>query len=375
MQKIGELMQCLLIELEPNYAQEPVYQMFMQVFGEHFRVEEKELKIKLAKELSASSLQSPDDLEATYRQKNNKSFRGYVTNLTETCDPENSLQLVTKVQVSANPTDDAELLVEALPNLKERTDLDTLYTDGGYGSPDADKTLRTNQVEQIQTAIRGRIPSSETLNLSDFMIKRAENKKPTQITCPQGQTVAVHSSSQKKAFVAHFKDEVCLACPLLQKCPVQRGKKDLCFHLRFNLKQLNMSERRKRSQIHREEWRNLWSAVEATVRQIKYPFPASKLPVRGKFRVTCMVIGAAMTTNVRRIQRCLEAKIKLENAQMKVQKEQECSQEQPSASFFCLSISYFLCLAGFYTGNPGKFCFLKTSNFRKVTYYLGKLMS
>jgi hypothetical protein len=37
--------------------------MFERVFGEHYLVEEKVLKTKLDKELSASSLQSPDDLE------------------------------------------------------------------------------------------------------------------------------------------------------------------------------------------------------------------------------------------------------------------------------------------------------------------------
>jgi len=95
-----------------------------------------------------------------------------------------------------------------------------------------------------------------------------------------------------------------------------------------------MSERRQKSLIHQEEGRNLRAAVEATVRQIKHPFPASKLPVRGKFRVTCMVIGSAMTTNVRRIQRYLEARINLEKKQMKSQKEQECTQEQTSVSFF-----------------------------------------
>ena len=333
LQRIGELMQRLLIELQPGYAQEPVYQMLMRVFGEHFRVEEKALKIKEGKELSANSLQSPDDLEATYRQKNNKSFRGYVANLTETCDPENPLQLVTKVQVAANHRDDAELLVEALPNLKERTELNTLYTDGGYGSSAADHLLQENSVEQIQTAIRGRIPSAEKLNLSDFTIKQAERGKPTQITCPQGQTVVVHSSSRKKGFVVHFEEKVCQACPLLQKCPVQKGKRDLRFHLRFDQKQINMSERRQRSLIHQEEGRNLRAAVEATVRQVKHPFPASKLPVRGRFRVTCMVIGSAMITNVRRIQRYLDAKIRLEKEQMKIQKEQECSQEQSSISF------------------------------------------
>ena len=334
LQKIGEVMQRLLVELQVSYAQEPVYQMFARVFGEHYLVEEKVLKTRIDKELSASSLQSPDDLEATYREKNKKYYKGYVANLTETCDPDNDLQLVTKVQVAANSVDDAKLMEEALPNLKKRTELETLYTDGGYGSPGADQAMQDNKVEQIQTAIRGRAPSTEKLNLSDFKIKQTESGKPTQITCSQGQTVAVHPSSQKKGFVAHFEAEVCQACPFLQKCPTQKGKRDARFHLRFSQQQVNMSQRRRRSQMHQQEGRNLRAAVEATVRQVKHPFPASKLPVRGRFRVTCMVIGSAMTTNVRRIQCYLEARIKLENEQMKAQKEQECSQEQPLVSFF-----------------------------------------
>ncbi|MEI6704750.1 MAG: transposase, partial [Deltaproteobacteria bacterium] len=117
LQKIGEVMQQLLVELQPGYGEEPAYQMFERVFGEHYRVEEKVLKVKVDKELSANSLQSPDDLEATFRQKNKKSYKGYVVNLTETCDPDNNLQLITKVQVASNNTEDADLLVEALPNL------------------------------------------------------------------------------------------------------------------------------------------------------------------------------------------------------------------------------------------------------------------
>jgi Transposase DDE domain/Transposase domain (DUF772) len=341
LQKIGEVMQRLLAELRSSYAQEPVYQMFVRMFGEHYLVEEKVLKAKPDQELSASSLQSPDDLEATYREKNKKHYQGYVANLTETCDPDNDLQLVTKVQVAANSVDDAKLMEEALPNLKERTELGTLYTDGGYGSPSADHTMQKNKVEQIQTAIRGRAPSTDKLNLSDFKIKQSESGKPTQITCPQGQMVAIHPSNQKKGFVAHFEAQVCQACPFVQKCPTQRGKRDARFHLRFSQQQVNMSQRRRRSQMHLQEGRNLRAAIEATVRQVKHPFPASKLPVRGRFRVTCMLIGSAMITNVRRIQRYLEARIKLENVQKKAQSEQECPQEQPSVSFFASLKSFF----------------------------------
>ena len=127
LQKIGELMQRLVTELQPGYAQDPVYQVLKRVFGEHYRVEERVLKTKIGKELSASSLQSPDDLEATYREKSQREYRGYVVNITETCDPDNPLQLITKVQVAPNNTEDADLLVEALPNLQARTELETLY--------------------------------------------------------------------------------------------------------------------------------------------------------------------------------------------------------------------------------------------------------
>ena len=115
--------------------------------------------------MSASSLQSPDDLEATYRVKSGKPYRGHIANITETCEPDNPLQLITKVQVASNTTDDAQLLVEALPDLKQHTDLDTLYTDGGYGSPQSDQVMNDHHVSHIQKAIRRRPPSPEKLHV------------------------------------------------------------------------------------------------------------------------------------------------------------------------------------------------------------------
>ncbi len=140
-------------------------------------------------------------------------------------------------------------------------------------------------------------------------------------------------AARKKSFVAHFETEICQTCPLLQKCPAQSGKRDTRWHLRFSQEQANVSQRRRRSRAQQEEGRNLRAAVEATVRQVKHPFPASKVPVRGLFRVTCMLIGSAMTANVRRIQRYLEAKSKLENEQEMAQKGQKCSPERLTDSF------------------------------------------
>ena len=145
--------------------------------------------------------------------------------------------------------------------------------------------------------------------------------------------MGVQTSSQRKGFVAHFDEECCRNCAFVEKCPAKRGKRDSCFHLRFTQNQANMSQRRQRSLIHHEEGHNLRAAVESTVRQVKHPFPANKLPVRGGFRVICMVIGSAITVNIRRIQRYLKARTKLECEQTKANREQECFQEHPLVSF------------------------------------------
>ena len=332
-QRIGELMQRLVDELRPGYAQVLEYQKLERVFGEHFRVEEQVLKTKVGKELSASSLQSPDDPEATYRQKGQREYIGYITNITETCDPDNPLQLITQVQVAPNNTEDADLLVEALPNLQARTELATLYTDGGYGSAEADQALQDNQVELVQTAIRGRVPSTEKLNLSDFEIKQSQSGTPTEITCPGKQTVAVQQSSQKKGYVAHFEADTCQGCPFLTKCPAQRGKRDERWHLRFTQDQAMMSQRRRKSRLRQKEGRNLRAAIEATICSLKRRFPASKLPVRGRFRVTCMMIGSALMSNIRRIKRYLDALLKPNHEPIDPEKQSKSSREHSPVSF------------------------------------------
>lgn len=311
LQRIGEHMQHLLEELRPTYGQEAVYAVLERVFGEHFQVEEQAVTAKADKDLSAQSLQSPDDLEATYREKNGQKYQGYSANLTETCDPQNPLQLITKTQTAPNHSDDSQLLAEALPNLKARTGVNTIYSDGGFGGSQSDPVLQAQKVELVQTAIRGRQPNPDKLHLADFEIKLDdESGKPLQVTCPNGQTVLAQGTSQKKGFVAHFETAICSTCPFFEKgqCPAQPGKRDERHHLRFTQAEAQASRRRRRSQEQKKVAGNRRAAVEATVRSVKHAFPAGKLPVRGLFRVACMVIGSAAVTNVRRIQRYLEAK-------------------------------------------------------------------
>jgi hypothetical protein len=310
--RVGLVMHQLLTELKPNYAQCKEFQVLERVFGEHYRLEPAGVVAKTQKELSACSLQSPDDWEATIRQVGSGLRQGYVANLAETCDPDNLFQLITKVQVAPNSMDDGKLLLQALPNLAQRTDLDTLYTDGGYGSPELDQALTDKGITLWQTGIRGRKLLREKLSLYDFTLQLDESGQPIQVTCPHAQTVPVELGSQKKGYVAKFAVTICETCPFHQakQCPTRFRKRKQFYGLYFLMRKMLVAMRRQRNQALLKTKHNPRAAIEATVRAVKHPFPRGKLPVRGKFRVFYMLIGSAAINNVRQIQRYMKLKDK-----------------------------------------------------------------
>jgi len=311
LQKIGQTIHALLQDLKSAYAAETAYQVLERIFAENFHLLDRGLRAKENIEITASCLQSVDDLEATYRTKGTGHYKGYVANITETCDPENEIQLITKVQVAPNNVDDSQLLAEALPNLKERTAVDTLMTDGGFGGEASDRALQEQNVTLIQTAIRGAQPDPNKFSLSDFRIQQDEKGDPATLTCPQGQTVPV-LPGRTTGWQARFDPSLCSSCPfqLDGHCRTQPQKRDPRYLLTFTTQEARAAKRRQDYLAHTGDSHNLRSAVEATVRSVKHPFPAGQLPVRGKFRIACMMIASAATANVRRIQRYLMTKMK-----------------------------------------------------------------
>ena len=301
---VGALLLDLLCEFHTRYAEDPTYQTIQRLFDDNFHLVDDTATPKDNKEISSGALQSLDDLEASFRRKNGQGYQGYVASLTETCDPENDVQLILDVRVAPNNLDDAALLVAAVPDLAERTEVEELYTDGGYGSDDADTTLNAYGVTQIQTGLRGNAPDPNMLSLSDFVIEQDDQGVPTHLTCPQGQRVAVERG-RSTGFVARFAPSICADCPLHRqgRCRAEPQKRNPRFALNFTQAEVSRAKRRQRYRDYRRTPGNLRAAVEATVRSVKHPFRQGKLPVRGLFRVTCMLIASAAMVNVRRIHR------------------------------------------------------------------------
>ncbi len=310
--RVGLVMHQLLTKLKPNYGECKEYRVLERVFGEHYRLEKAVVAPKAQKELGACSLQSPDDWEATIREVGSGLKQGYVANLAETCDPENPFQLITKIQVAPNSTDDTKLLLQAVPNLTQRTNLDTLYTDGGYGSPEVDQVLIDNDISLLQTGIRGHKLNQEKLSFADFIIHTNQSGQPVQVTCPCGQISPVELGSQKKGYVAKFSIPICESCPFHQArhCPTRLRTRKQFYGLYFLTWKMMVTMRRQRNQVLQRSKQNPRAAVEATVRAVKLPFPRGKLPVRGRFRMFYLMIGSAAINNVKQIQRYLVIKVK-----------------------------------------------------------------
>lgn len=308
---VGQLMSQLVTELDEHYAEEPVYQMLQRVFDEHFVVEDTEesdaavVRAKTGDALSANSLQSPDDWEATFREKQGKGYRGYTSNLTETCDPKNPLQLITYVQVGPNLTDDEQMLVDALPGLKERTNLDTLWTDGGFTGPAAEGACRKNEVQHIPTSIRGCHASSTKVALSAFDWELDQEGNPRTVRCPGGQHVTVRAGFNPGRFIADFDATICEQCPWAAQCRAEHRKKRPIRALYVSAREAQVARLRQRSRQTRGTGNNWRAAVESTVRSVTHPFggQSGKLPVRGQPRVTQVIFCSAFMVNLRRIWR------------------------------------------------------------------------
>lgn len=302
LQKAGLVLHQLLTEMAPRYEAETAYQAVQRFFRENYRIESRKVVARTNGELPSGCLQSLDDLEATYRQKGKGVYKGYVASASETCDPQNALQLVTQVQVAPNNVQDTELLRAGLPELKARTGVETVITDAGYCSAEVDAALSAQHVVQVPTDMLGREPHPERFTLADFRITPDADGTPRQITCPGDQTVAL-GRSRTQRFTAVWDGTRCRACPWYAqgRCRGRLAERDTGFHVSFSLQDYQRAERRRRCLAERQAPTHLRPAVEATMRSLKHNFPASKLPVRGLFRVTCMVVASVAMVNVRRI--------------------------------------------------------------------------
>jgi hypothetical protein len=334
---LGKVLYELLGQLE-GYQAEAVYQIVQRFFAENFTLIEKQVKAKTNREITAGCLQSLDDLEATYRVKCNRAYKGFVANVTETCDPANPVQLIDDVQTAVNRETDNSLLHAALPRLVERTGMNLLVTDGGYISQENDEEMRSRDIEHITTGLTGTLPNHEKGKkaLSDFEMELDREGNVTKAICPAGHAAVISPSASGKSFKFTFAPAACLACAFYQadQCPVQTNKRKSSFFLPVPKDRARSSQRRRRFESCKEEARALRPAVEATIFQVKHTLRGGKMRVRGLFRTACVITCSALAVNLRRIYR-------YENDQLRGKLTSKKASRASSRSFLAIIWAWF----------------------------------
>ncbi len=280
-----------LIEIIPETAE---FKTFARVYTEQFEFGEKKVAVKQPADVGSASLQSPDDLDATFRTKRGQFYKGYVTTLTETASQENPINLITDICVDPNNMDDSSILENRIEKMKVATpELNELHVDGGYGSEGVDNKANEEDIKIIQTAVKGRKASVE------FDIEMDDKNGEITVSCPVQTVTATKARKRMKAL---FSFKMCCNCPLEDQCPTQKQKKYRIY--RFDSKQIN-SNRRKRNILNiPSERRTIRANVEATVKEFSQGFNHNgKIKVRGKFKATLYAIASALSINIGRIYR------------------------------------------------------------------------
>ena len=285
----------LIKELADVYKDDKAYKNFKRVYEENFGLEKGVIKVKLNKEITSSSLMSPDDNEATFRKKRNVKSKGFVAHVSETIHPDNSINLITDVAVDKNNIGDAEILEYRLPEMMNKTpDLKEYYTDGGYGSPAVDLLTQNYGITQYQTAFKGRRSPGKQ------QVEKDENGK-IWATCGGGQRVAAQKHAR---WIAEFDLNKCKTCPLNAVCGIRiiGGKvKPARRVYYFEDKEILAHARKRNLESLPPERRTLRANVEATVKEMKRGMKNGKVRIRGRIRVSLHMIFTAIGINLVRI--------------------------------------------------------------------------
>lgn len=305
-EKIGILYSKMIENYGKKYSQTFEFSILTRIFSEHFRISGEKIELIPSEEIKGGTLQSPDDVDATYRNKNGQKSKGYSICAVETANPNNQLNLITDVNVSANNVDDSEMLNERIEIIKEKTpDLNEIHTDGGFGSTANDIIMEELSINHIQTAIKG----SGTYDIIE--IKKRKNGKDYYVQCPyQKQKAAI----ARKKYKAVFDNNLCMNCDLKNNCPAMI-QKDGCGYS-FNHEDYLRLKRINNIKKLPKKRRSLRPNVEATMMEFENKLTDGKLKTRGYFKALVFAFSAAIMINFGRIYRYMMSEDKKEGALM-----------------------------------------------------------
>jgi hypothetical protein len=204
-----------------------------------------------------------------------------------------TLNLITHVQVEPAHESDANALIPALKSTQARgLGPKEALADALYGSDENCQSAEQLGVEIVAPTMGKPKQQEETLSLSEFAVSATGEI----VTCPQGHA-PVRTQTKNTRHTAAFDSHDCSQCPHQSTCPAKAGKKHV--YLRYTEKDLRLATRRAYEQTEEFQARYRWRAgIEGTMSEYDRRTGVKHLRVRGLQAVRFCAVLKAIGINI-----------------------------------------------------------------------------
>lgn len=176
---------------------------------------------KRSKDIKGTSLQSPEDPEATARTKAGKTHVGFVGNVTETYDG-NGNGLITDADIQQNSHSDSDFMKEYIESKDLESAEEQVTVDGAYFSQDNAKAAAEKGILITPTSLTG-IPSNPLCTKFEL-----SEDGTSVITCPNGKKPLSQVYHETSGMIdAKFSHCDCDSCPFHDQCLCKDQKKSV----------------------------------------------------------------------------------------------------------------------------------------------------
>ena len=258
-----------------NHNNKDTYKAVERIFYEQCEVHEDKVTIK--KKTGGNVMQNPSDADATY---DGHKGSGYQVQLSETCNADNDVQLITSAIAQTAVESDANAVEEVLADLKSN-DLvpDEMIADTGYTGDE-----NVQLADEMGVDLVGPVPGCSTeeeghLNVDDFNIDEETEKV---ICCPAGHAPqsSGHNSDTGKTKTV-MSESTCGECEFRGQCPVKKTRDG--YQLDHTAKDRRIAARRKEqtTEVFTDRYK-IRGGIEGTNSGLKRKTGLGRLRVRGR---------------------------------------------------------------------------------------------
>lgn len=284
---------------KPSHTLRTTYKNMLRVFSEQCTVEGDTIVIK--KKTGGAVMQNPSDPDAGY---DGKKGQGYQVQISETCNTDNEIQLVTAVLPQSAVESDTTACQPMLEQLEARDCLPKeLSCDGLYGTDDNFVKAAAKGVELISPVKKGSEKEEVdpgVINISDFEF---DEKQHIIKHCPCGHApLSSTYSSKQDQTTTYFSSDHCQSCPERDRCPARCNRNLRGRYVLYSApRKVRLTKRRlyNKTEAFKKRYR-IRAGIEGTNSGLKRRTCLGRLRVRGKPGVFHSVILKVTGWNILR---------------------------------------------------------------------------